>query len=669
MMSHPSAEMGEPGVKSLTSHEEDTKGPGKLQGSTNKMQYRRDIDGLRAVAVLPVVIYHIAQSFLRGGYVGVDIFFVISGFLISTHILEEVQRGSFSPLRFYERRIRRIFPASAVMFLVVTALAIRSFYPVELVTYAQLLLAALFSVSNIFLYATVDYFNPIAEQLPLLHTWSLAVEEQFYLIFPPLVIAVTRWAPRRMRVICLGLAVASLAVSIACAFGDAKLAGFYLIFSRAWELLLGTLLALGTVPRCRTQGSAEAIGFTGMAMIALAMVAFTPATPFPGYAALLPAVGAAMVIHSGRDHKTVVARVLSLRPFAFIGLISYSLYLWHWPVMVFQRTDQLFVMTNSKLIERGVVLGASLVLATLSWWLVERTTRDRNRLPTRTLMTGSAIAAAIIAVSAVAVIAYDGLPGRFSPAVVRVAGFLKTDEHAMGIGRCFLSDETPFATFDRTACLPTRPDRPTYMLVGDSHAAALSPGLRAVFPGANVLQLNAAGCLPTTASQKSPSRACEPMMRYALDVLPGERRPDAILLVARTNTVVAEQAVLTTAKDLKARGFNPVLIGPNAEYRSALPRLIARGMTTADPALPDRALAAEPFAQEDRLQAAASRIGVPYISVLKAVCPDRRCPAMAPDGDPMMSDDNHLTASGARMVVSRIRPMIDPIAASRQPER
>ncbi|WP_426011834.1 acyltransferase family protein [Caulobacter sp. DWR2-3-1b2] len=305
--------------------------------------YRRDIDGLRAIAVLPVVVFHIAQSYLRGGYVGVDIFFVISGYLISSHIMADAAAGRFDLLDFYRRRIRRILPAFVALLTVVTALVVWRFFPIETIKYAGSLLAALGSVSNLYFWRDAGYFQPTVKSLPLLHTWSLAVEEQFYLVFPLIIMGVTRWAPRRLTLIVTGLLGLSLALSAASVTAFPS-GGFYLLPTRAWELLIGTVLALGVIPAIRNPFVRNLVAATGLALIAGSMMLFTQTTPFPWIAALAPWLCAALIIHSGQA-GTWVSRLLSLRPLVFIGLISCSLYLWHWSIMVFQRYDALLLVT------------------------------------------------------------------------------------------------------------------------------------------------------------------------------------------------------------------------------------------------------------------------------------------------------------------------------------
>lgn len=630
-------------------------------GKDGKTAYRPDIDGLRAVAVTAVVLFHVAQSYLPGGFVGVDIFFVISGYLISAHIIGDAKAGRFSPFSFYSRRIRRILPAVTVLMAVVTALSIWRFFPFELIGYGKSLLATLASGSNIWFWSSVGYFGPAAESLPLLHTWSLGVEEQFYLVFPLLVLGVMRWAPRRLPLVVAGVLVVSLILSVV-ALKTFPVGGFYLLPTRAWELLIGTILALGVVPDIKTAIWRNVIGFAGLTLIGLSILLYSPTTPFPGIAALAPCLGAALVIHSGRREKTLVSWALSLPPLVFVGLISYSLYLWHWPIMVFQRTDALLLATDSKMVERAAVLVASFVAATLSWWLVERPTRNRALIPDRALFIGVGASMAILAVLGVGLIVGAGLPGRFTPEVTHMAAWMNHDA-SDSAQPCFFQDARPFSTLDRGVCLPDKPDRPTYLIVGDSHAAALGPSIRDAFPDANVLQISAADCLPVLAtSSESLTAACPEAMRFALTELPKQRRIDAIWLIGRFahgNDVPGRvDSILATAGMLTRAGQRVVIIGPNPEYQVALPRVLARGLMASSgsaTSAADQKLVSPPFEADARFKAAVTRSGIGYVSLIDALCQGRHCRSLAAPGTPMLFDTDHATPPGARVIAAAVR--------------
>ncbi len=349
------------------------------------MNHRRDIDGLRALAVLPVILYHAGVEFFSGGFVGVDVFFVISGFLITGIIKSEVDAGRFSVINFYERRARRILPAFFMIVAVTAGVGWFTMLPEDYQGFAASAIASALFVSNMFFWAQADnYFDAPAETKPLLHTWSLAVEEQFYLIFPVAILVIMFFISRYRRkdaMLVLIIAAATLlsfAVAV-WATSHKPVAAFYWLPSRAWELMLGSLLALGAVKPARRQWHAEAAAFIGVAFIVAAIFGYSRTTPFPGLSALLPTLGAAGILYAGLDGRaTVAGRGLSLLPFHFVGLISYSLYLWHWPLIVFNKIY--FGEETSPAVVAGVIL-ASFVLATLSWRYVEGPFRKKPPPP------------------------------------------------------------------------------------------------------------------------------------------------------------------------------------------------------------------------------------------------------------------------------------------------
>ncbi len=635
-----------------------------------RVRYRSDIDGLRAVAVVPVVIFHVAQSFLRGGYVGVDIFFVISGYLISAYVFAELDAGRFSLARFYERRIRRILPAYFAVLVFVTAVVLVKFLPTEAASYGRSLAAAVASATNVYFWETTGYFALAAEEMPLLHTWSLAVEEQFYLVFPLLMILLHRHA-RRWTVPAIGVL---LALSLALSIPGASLypsATFYLLPTRAWELLLGSVLAAGILPPPRAQGLRDALGALGLVLIAAAMVLYTAETPFPGLAALPPCLGAALILYAGQGGPYLVGRLLSLPPLVFVGLISYSLYLWHWPLLAFQRTDLLLTTSESKLVARAAVLAAAFACATLSWWLIERPTRDRARMPSRVLLPVIGVAAAGCTGFAIALTAMQGFPARYAPETVALGRYLDYDPVApFREGRCFLPDGASFASFDPAACAPDAPGRRTELLIGDSHAAALYAGLHHALPEVNLIQASGVRCAPMVVRQPDAGPAWAGLIDYATNRLPAVRRIDRVWLAARwnrgepgwTNAYNDDwmQDLLRTAEIFRAKGIAVVVVGPMPEYREPLPRLLAKAVERADPGLPQRMLATGSL-DLDRAMAAFARANrLTYVSPAAILCANGRCTEYAKPGVPLLFDRTHLTQAGSDLLAEALLAQLKP---------
>jgi peptidoglycan/LPS O-acetylase OafA/YrhL len=377
---------------------------------TNGISYRPEVDGLRALAVIGVVLYHYRLGF-SGGFVGVDVFFVISGYLITSIILKDLESGAFTMPRFWVRRIRRILPA--VTFLILSLLAIGSFVlePQGLVALAKSTIAQSAMASNVYFWRTTSgYFSEGVDVLPLLHTWSLAVEEQFYLLFPVgMWLIYTRWKKSLPAIIaCFG------ALSLAlCVLGMHRFerACFYLLPTRAWELMAGALIAIAGGRLSTGKGLGEALSWLGLAMIAAAMRFYSDSTPFPGFAAVLPVAGTAFLIIGTNNKRVIITRLLSLKPVVAVGLISYSLYLWHWPLLVLAR----LVLIDVTLAVRIGLIVASMIIAYFSWRFVEKPFRERRLLkkPSSAFVFGLACVASML-ICAEGIIALRGIPTRFS---------------------------------------------------------------------------------------------------------------------------------------------------------------------------------------------------------------------------------------------------------------
>jgi len=347
--------------------------------SLMEFTYRPDIDGLRAVAVLSVLFNHAGIAAFSGGYTGVDVFFVISGFLITGIIQREVSAGEFSLARFYERRIRRIYPALFVT-LFFTGLAAAFLYNAkDFSNFGKSLIAATFFFSNIHFWGETGYFEGPAQLKPLLHTWSLAVEEQFYIFYPLMMIFLTRYAKRSASYILAGLALLSLGYSAYTVYYGEASSAFYLVQFRVWELLTGCLIALHAEKIRLSQFLRQAGGFAGLGLIGAAVFLYTAATPFPGLAATAPVFGAALIILTGTNGGSFIHRWLGTAPMVFIGKISYSLYLWHWGLFTFGKYYAIQPLSDFQKIALMLV---AILLAALSWKFVEtpfRTMKFSNR--------------------------------------------------------------------------------------------------------------------------------------------------------------------------------------------------------------------------------------------------------------------------------------------------
>ena len=414
--------------------------------------YRADIDGLRAIAVLLVVLGHLGLG-PPGGFVGVDVFFVISGYLITGIVRGELQNGTFSFRGFYARRARRILPALVTVCGASLAAGWLLLLPSDFEALGAQVVTALVGLSNFYFALKTGYFDQSADLLPLLHTWSLGVEEQFYLIWP-LALVLLHKRLRLSRRVFAWLGCGALLVLLAVAqsiVGNYPDVSFYVPFTRAWELALGA--ALTYVPRMADRRLVQAAPIAGLGMIAAAALLYSDNTTFPGAAALLPCLGAALVLLP-TSRESAAKRLLALSPLVWIGRISYSLYLWHWPILVFTR--HYFHGGSIPQPLSFVLLLAAVAASVLSWKFVEQPFRSR-----RFGWRSAAAAATVVLLAGVGVLATSGLPSRLSEKGQFIARFSEASQAAP-------FDSCNLLLPDR--CPTEANGRPSVLLLGDSHA-------------------------------------------------------------------------------------------------------------------------------------------------------------------------------------------------------
>jgi peptidoglycan/LPS O-acetylase OafA/YrhL len=467
-------------------------------------RYRADIDGLRALAVLPVVFWHYGVWPFRGGFVGVDVFFVISGFLITSLIHAEMKGGTFSIAYFYERRIRRIFPALFAVLLATVILSALLLFPSDLKRYAQSLQATVLFGSNFLFRNLAGYWDVVSDRKPLLHTWSLAVEEQFYLLFPLTLYLLTK-AGRKAEI---GAIAAILVVSLTAniwAVRTTPVSDFFLLPYRGWELMLGSLLAIVRLPAPRNPAVCEAVMLAGLALIALSVFAYSADTPFPGEAATVPCLGAALLIYAGAG-ESFVGSVLRLRPVVAVGLISYSLYLWHWPLLVFAKYALFREFTP---LETIVLIALAVLCAGLSWRFVEQPFRGHHERFSRRqifLLGGAATAIALLLGALLQM--HNGWPQRFSPEVRAIFSAAQRSKPPKQLG-CI--DRPRKLDADAITCTFGFPDaKPTVALWGDSHATVILPVIAEAAIRARRAGLLARhhGCAPLLGVESSRAHGC-----------------------------------------------------------------------------------------------------------------------------------------------------------------
>ncbi len=466
---------------------------------------------------------------MPGGFVGVDIFFVISGYLIAGILWRDIETDNFSILKFYERRIRRIFPALFAMLLFSAATAYVFFMPLDFRTFSASLSATVLFASNILFWTNTDYFDQTAAIKPLLHTWSLAVEEQYYTVFPLLLFFLGRIGKRAILAVLVALTIISFAISV-IQVARAPDAAFYLPFGRVWELLVGALLALGLFQVPVRAWVRETLGFSGLAMIAFCLAFYTEHTAFPGFAALLPVIGAALIIYAASGGGSRVSILLSTSPFVWIGKISYSLYLWHWPVLAFFRY---LVMRDPQDLEVIACLAVMFLAAWLSLRFVEtpfREGRFRQISRQQLFSVGGVMTAIAVMIGAIGFMT-RGLPSRFD-SETRQLSMAAYDINPLR-GKC--DRRSPAQVDAGSFCVEgsALASAPSFALLGDSFGDAIAPGVikAAETLGRKGLMLTYSGCYPLLGLNQT--HACREFMEASMRAIERQSSVKQVVIVAR----------------------------------------------------------------------------------------------------------------------------------------
>ena len=645
--------------------------------------YRPEIDGLRAVAVVPVILFHGGISGFSGGFVGVDVFFVISGYLITSILLREMGQGRFSLWRFWERRARRILPALVLVMVCCIPFAWMWMLPDQYLAFSRSLIAVSVFASNILFWRESGYFAAAAEEKPLLHTWWLAVEEQFYILFPLAVLLIWRLG-RRALIAAIALAgLLSLGLSQYAAHASPA-ANFYLLPTRAWELMAGALCALA-LDRRGVPGS-DALAGLGLVLILGAVVVFDGATPFPSVWALVPVGGTVLIVLFARPGGSV-ARGLSWRPVVAVGLISYSAYLWHQPLFAFAR----IAIPGPP--DTWLMLGlavSSLGLAALSWRFVEQPFRDR-----RGLFTGARLPVVLVpAVAVLVVIGVHGhlgagVPGRFPAQVQAIIDIRRGDT-----SDCRNRHGAADIAAGKSCVIGDTAQPPTLAIIGDSHASMLTDALHDQLDasGRSALMFSGNWCAPlvnfaTRVPRKD--RDCVGRTNAAINRIAVSETIETVLLVGQwsnyttgTRSGDAETAAYTYTPEMPITGWNGD-VGRNPAHfgkalHATLDRLDAAGKSVVILLpVPDYALSVPQAAARIRLlglshgmldrtmrdhlsrhavalsliESAGSGFAVDLFDPVPVFCDRERCSPLDSAGRPLYEDANHLGYPGARRLV------------------
>ncbi len=672
------------------------------------MQYRADIDGLRAIAVVSVVLFHAGFSTFSGGFVGVDIFFVLSGFLITTIIWRDIQAKQFTFKNFYQRRIRRIFPAYLAMLLVTAIVAVKILTPNDLEDYADSLIASIFSISNFYFAGEMSYFQDAAEELPLLHTWSLSVEEQFYVIWPValLVIAATPLKKLLLPLVALFI-VMSIGITEWAIQNKSKTMVFFFTPFRIWELMMGAILAFIPLSKLNITGR-NILSFAGLLAILVPVFLYDKSSPlFPGFSAVWPCLGTALIIYAGgglasNHQQPLVNRLLSLQALTFTGLVSYSWYLWHWPVFAFDR----YLQGAPEPTHALVLIIASYVVAILSWRFIEQPFRyvraqakpqphidsaeephknySFNRRPiTYALVT-------IVLFAGVGWMLQDGLPKRADKRAVAASEAMISEYHLTD--QCLRQRRDEETINDRPECVlfedSNNLNQPKVALWGDSHANSYAPAVEEFAKNNNaalhLMMMQACKTYfrveQTKESVGRSDRACEKFNKNTLQVLQDSNIDTVIIagyygsvfmaehgLEDRTATEAVEEIQNYLAnlivKPLVKAGKHVVLLGqppifPNGGGRCLAKRaFLGSGLANCDTdinyqqktaALNNNALA----------DIAENQPNVTYVDPATVFCDEYRCTPY-PQKVFAFRDKHHLNVAGAHLITRLLQEELD----------
>jgi peptidoglycan/LPS O-acetylase OafA/YrhL len=643
--------------------------------------YRPDIDGLRAIAVLSVVFYHAGLPGFSGGFVGVDIFFVISGYLITGIIWRDLQRGHFSLAGFYARRVRRIFPALCAMLAVCSVAAYFLLIPRDLIAFGKSLEATILFFQNFNLLKDVGYFEGPAIDKPLLHTWSLSVEEQFYAVWPLLLMVMARVLPsKHVLTAIVALAAVSLLLAQLKLEGHPKDA-FYVSYYRMWELLIGAALSLAP-PLIVFRRFATLTAALGLAAVVCAVSLYDSSTPFPAMTALLPCAGAALIIGAGTfDNR--ISNTLGLGPFRFIGLISYSLYLVHWPLFSFAH---LYVYDNLSLTLRLLIVLASFVLAYLSWRYVETPFRRGSFSNTITLFKG-AVAAGALYLAGASFIFTLGFPSRADESVL-AAQNVAIDLAEAGLEK-YCNPISVEGFRYGTACSLGQPNRGGYGLVlwGDSHAANYIPAISILAELNHVsgIVFGFPGCPPFVDDTSIP-QSCRQFNKRVSDWLVQQKSLRLVLLASRwvVHRLDIEKALGRPGGDaagglsqtlamLNKLKVTSIILGQVPEFTNNVPLCVAHARFHRRDA--GRCVMQPVASVRDRYQfiddyfrSLESRYDFTVVSPLPALCDASWCRAIAGE-DILMLDSNHLSVAGGLYLRSHLKIPGLPDSPSEPPAR
>ncbi|WP_169569197.1 acyltransferase family protein [Sneathiella limimaris] len=644
--------------------------------------YRADIDGLRAISALSIFAFHLGFDSFSGGFVGVDIFFVISGYLIVPKIIEGLEANDFSLARFFEKRIRRILPALLLVLLFSVVVGYFLLGPREYKEFALSALATLGFAANFFFNDRSDYFADVSHQKPFLHAWSLGVEEQFYILIPLLLIGIyklLKWSPRKAVIIITALSFIYNLVIVRIDETNA----FYLPMSRFWELGLGGLIALYT-PAIKLDKFISVLVFIfGLGLIGLSLFWIDDTIRFPGEAALLPVLGSGLIILAGQTVLNPASRFLGSFPFRYLGRLSYSIYLIHWPVIVFVR---LYISRPFNPTEQLLIFVFGILWAVASWHLMESYLLDRRRVCMKPLLLGVASALAIIGGTAWAISLSNGAPARMTAEALKIHEAVQAEKE---LPKRECETVIPFSDSlpkKYSVCSSGNQQGQHILFWGDSHSGMLIQAFNH-FYGTDGNYISSTGMpdcppIPDVETTRRKNRdICPTFVNEVMNYL-DTHQVDMVVLASRwanlASTVRApgdggrshtifdleadgkeisfKDALNRTVKEIKARGANVLIVGPVPEIQFHVPDTVIRHLKGYGN-LPIVKRSEFDVRQSIVMNALTKLEKTKLVDIIyphNLLCDQGSCEVFK-NGNVLYTDDDHLSLEGARPIVDALR--------------
>ena len=636
------------------------------------INYRPEIDGLRALAVLPVLLYHIGFAGFSGGFVGVDIFFVISGYLITSIILKEKSQDKFSLADFYERRARRILPALLAVILVSICLSYFWMAPGQMKEFGLSAVSAIVFISNVFFWKHSSYFDAASEEMPLLHTWSLAVEEQYYIVFPLFILLTWRFGFRAMFSMIIGMLLISLALS-EWGWRNHNTANFFLIPFRAWEILAGSVCAFILFKRKQINAN-EILSAVGAAAVIASVFVFSHQTPFPSLYTLLP-VGGAVLLILFCTPATLTGKLLSSRVMVFLGLISYSLYLWHQPLLAFYRMR---FMDEYTLVHQSGILGFAIVLGYLSWKFIETPFRHKPKTSTgvaarknqkRVFWASGTSMACLIALGA-GIHLTNGFEGRSTFNNKKMSDVEQLVENNYGLSKDCQS-------FNLSQNCRTTKENPDVLLWGDSFAMHLGQALVSAEKDITLVQMTQNSCPPliefsVLIPNEKEAEKCIAFNRNVMKFISDNPSIKKVVISSKISYLINQKALgkngllvslnqnqlsqhfLQTVKEVNKLGREVLFVSPTPSNGRDLGKCVfKRNMFGGD--VEDCSFRRSDYSAPTLKALAVSEKIKPHVTTLMLsdlICDEKMCHSSI-GGVPIYRDSGHLSYAGAAIIGSK----------------